>query len=310
MFALVSDKAKFCHRQEDSGDQNSIFVPEDGNEHKRRKLAREASQIHHSNHNPAENDPDFDTTVDKPDNSIAANQTNGYPGGEPEAEQQRPIADEERVTQDLLMAMTKETNGESETKKPKKKRASVAKTAKEVHQRNRSKVKVTKGPGFPETKTKEGKKTKRSKTSKSAPNKVAEKKKTAKRASSGYGTSGDGSALLMDLLHDNAIQNRMAQGDLGEAPIIGEKKSKDRMLKELIASVPTEHKRHVTNEKKDLLQASKSFGFGKVMAKEGKWLLKVIVSLTSVPDKKSDHFGCRVCVVPYITINFSEQTLW
>ena len=284
IYALVSDKAKICHRQEDSGDQNSIFVPEDGNEHKRRKLARDASQIYHSNHNPAQYDLDFDTTVDKPDNSIAANETNEYPAGEPEGEQQRPIAEEERVTQDLLMAITKETNGELEKQKPKKKRASVAKTAKEAHQKNRSKVKVTKAPGIPETKSKAAKKTKRSKTSKSAPNKVAEKKKTGKRASGGYGTSGDGSALLMDLLHDNAIRNRMAQGDLGEAPIIGEKKHKERMLKELIASVPTEHKRHVTNEKKDLLQASRNFGFGKVTAKEGKWLLKVIISLTSVPD--------------------------
>lgn len=275
----MSDLAKVCYRQEDSGDQNSIFVPEDGNEHKKRKLARDASQQFHSNLNPAEYDLNFHNTVDNPDDGIAANETSGSPGGKPEAEQRR-FADEDRVTQDLLMALTKVTNGDSEKNKAKKKRSSVAKTAKEAHQKNRSKVKITKASETPKTKTKAAKKTKMSKTSKSAPVKVAEKKKTIKRASGGYGTSGDGTALLMDLLHDNAIQNRMAQGDLGEAPVIGEKKHKERMLKELIASVPTEHNRHVTNDKKNLLQASRNFGYGKVRADGGKWLLKVIVSLT------------------------------
>lgn len=195
-------------------------------------------------------------------------------------EQQRPIVDEERVAQDLLMAMTKENDGDSGNKRPKKKRSSVAKTAKEVHKKNRSKVKAKKSSGASKTKTKAGKNAKTSKNSKPTSVKVPEKKKT-KRATGGYGTSGDGSALLMDLLHNNAMRDRIAQGDLGEAPIIRENKRKDRMLKELIASVPTEHKRHVTNDKKDLLQASRNFGYGKVVADEGKWRLKVIISLTT-----------------------------
>jgi len=178
------------------------------------------------------------------------------------------------------MAMTKETTGES-PKKPQKKRSGVAKTAKEAHQKNRNKVRPTKASGALKTKTRAGKNTKTNKTAKPTPVKVTEKKKTAKSTTSGFGSTGDGSDLLMDLLHNNAIQDRLAQGDLGVAPVIGENRDKARMLKELIASVPAEQKRHVTNDKRDLLLASKSFGYKKVTADGGKWKLKVLVSIPS-----------------------------
>ena len=273
----------------DGGNPTSLFVTEDGNEHKKRKLARDASQHYYSNHNLAEYDLDFDDTAQKPGDGDVSNEADGSLGEERAAEQvlestqQHPRAEDERATEDLLMAITKETNGDSEKKKPKKKRSGVAKTAKEAHQKNRSKVKVTKNPGTSKTKAKTGKNTKINKTSKSTPAKVSEKKKTVKRATGGYGTSGDGPALFMDLLHDNAIRNRMAQGEFGEAPIIRETKSKARMLQELIASVPTEIKRHVTSDKRDLLRASKNFGYNKVLADAGKWRLKVLPLLSAFP---------------------------
>lgn len=282
----MSDRAEVYYRQEKGGDNNSLFVPEDGNEHKKRKLARDASQQYHNNHEPAEYDLDFDNTVGKPDNGIAPNETNGSLGEEPEVEQvlerrqQSPLNEEDRATRHLLMAMTKETTGESQ-KTPKKKRSGVAKTAKEAHQKNRSKVKPTKASGALKTKTSAGRNTKINKTAKPTPVKVTEKKKTVKRATSGFGSTGDGSDLLMNLLHNNAIQDRLAQGDLGVAPVIGENSDKLRMLKELIASVPAEQKRHVTNDRRDLLQASKNFGYKKVTADGGKWKLKVLDSIPS-----------------------------
>lgn len=277
------DLAELYYRLEDDGaNENSLFVPEDGNEHKKRKLVRDASQQYYSNHNPAEYDLDPDDTIDKQGSGIGANEANGSLGEAPEVEQvlerrqQSPLNEEDRAGRHLLMAMTKETNEHSE-KKSKKKRSGIAKTAKEAHQKNRSKVKVkaTKAPGISKTKTKAGKNTKIKKTPKPKSVKLAEKKKTVKRATGGYGATAGGSDLLINLLHNNAIQDRLAQGDFGVAPVIFENKDKGRMLKELIASVPADHKRHVTNDKRDLLQASKNFGYNKVTADGGKWKLKV-----------------------------------
>ncbi|KAI9848067.1 MAG: hypothetical protein M1837_001169 [Sclerophora amabilis] len=80
--------------------------------------------------------------------------------------------------------------------------------------------------------------------------------------------------MLNGLLHDDAIQDRIAQGDLGEAPVILTKSRKDLQLKELMASVPKDMTRLVTNDKQVLLRASRSFGHGRVKAEGAKWRLK------------------------------------
>ncbi|KAI9877522.1 MAG: hypothetical protein M1830_003663 [Pleopsidium flavum] len=268
---------------DDDDNINGLFFPDGGNEHKKRKIARDASQQYYDNRDPAEYDLDFDettaTSLRRQGKRIAQNGAASINEAGRFSDEQPPV-EGERATRNLLMAMAIDTR-EDPKKKARKKRTALPKTAKEAHEKNRNKATPSKVMKTPKTNSK-AKATKGGKGSKTAPaskatkepSKPAEKKAVPKRAAGGYGTSGDSSELLMNLLHNDAIAVRVAQGDLGDAPVIGEKKSKARMLKELIASVPAEHSRHVTNDKKDLLQASKNFGYGKVKAEEGKWGLK------------------------------------
>ena len=257
---------------------DSLFVSDDGNGHKKRKLARDASQQHSNDHDPVEHSQDLGDTARVLGDTFTANEVGGSAGNETGAERnserrhQSPLDEYERDTPQLMMAITKETDGKS-GKKSKKRRAGVAKTAKEAHQRNRDKLKITKTSKTKAKARKDGGKKESQKVTKANP----AKEKPVKHATGGYGKSGDGSDLLMNLVHNSAIRDRLAQGTLGQAPVIKEKSSKDRMLKELIASVPKEHKPHITNDKKDLLNASRNFGFGKVVADEGRWRLKVKV---------------------------------
>ena len=99
-------------------------------------------------------------------------------------------------------------------------------------------------------------------------------------------------SVFLKLMTDDAVADRAGHGEVGPAPKLTERQNKTRALKELMASVPKDFKRHVTNDKKVLLKASKMFGHGntwtspglnlakdifftgKVKLVEGKWLLK------------------------------------
>ncbi|KAH0536030.1 hypothetical protein FGG08_007079 [Glutinoglossum americanum] len=163
-------------------------------------------------------------------------------------------------------------------KKPRKKAGPRRKTAKEVHLQKTKTAKVVKASKADKanksSKTtqgaKGGKVTKSTAKAPKVPKKGSKKKTT--NVANGLGDTGED--LLHSLFFTDAIAQRQAQGDFGEAPVIGEKLHKDRMLKELMASVPKEHKRLVTNDKMQVLKASKNFGYGAVKAFEGKWLLR------------------------------------
>ena len=281
------------HRYEiiDDDEENGLFISKGGNEHKRRKIARDASLQYNNSHDPAEYDLEgHDTAVGSPKEHRNKPSENDEEQ-ELTRRQQSPLDEGDRVTRNLLMALNKDTD-EGPKKKSRKKRSTVAKTAREAHEKNRNKAKPS-NRSKPQKVNSKAKPTKQAKAATMAnanvgANKAPENKAGPKRAAGGYGTSGDSSDLLMDLLYNNAIANRLAQGDLGDAPVITEKKSKARMLKELMASVPSEVSRHVASDKKDLLQASKRFGHGKVKAVEGKWILNVIIT-RGYPGKDTDR---------------------
>jgi hypothetical protein len=68
----------------------------------------------------------------------------------------------------------------------------------------------------------------------------------------------------LKLMTDDAVADKAGHGEAGPAPKFTERQNKNRALKELMASVPKDFKRHVTNDKKVLLRASKMFGHGNI----------------------------------------------
>jgi hypothetical protein len=79
--------------------------------------------------------------------------------------------------------------------------------------------------------------------------------------------------LLASLIQSDTIKERMEQDDVEEGPDIVTA-NKANQLKELLSSIPRDYDANkARNEKKALSEASKSFGHGKVKAKNGKWLL-------------------------------------
>jgi hypothetical protein len=80
--------------------------------------------------------------------------------------------------------------------------------------------------------------------------------------------------MVESLMRSDAIKERQAQGDFGEAPEIHER-SKEGQMDALMASVPQDYDTHKSKaERSDLLKASKIFGNKKVTASGGKWKLK------------------------------------
>ncbi|KFY43882.1 hypothetical protein V495_03733 [Pseudogymnoascus sp. VKM F-4514 (FW-929)] len=79
--------------------------------------------------------------------------------------------------------------------------------------------------------------------------------------------------LLTSLVYSDTVKERMEQGDVEKAPdIVASAKAKQ--LKELLSSIPLDYDAYkAKNEKKELHEASKAFGHGRVKAKNGKWLL-------------------------------------
>lgn len=79
--------------------------------------------------------------------------------------------------------------------------------------------------------------------------------------------------LLASLIQSDTIKERMEQGDVEKGPdIVTTVKAKQ--LKELISSIPLDYDTYkAKNERKELYEASKAFGHGKVKARNGKWLL-------------------------------------
>jgi SNF2 family DNA or RNA helicase len=80
--------------------------------------------------------------------------------------------------------------------------------------------------------------------------------------------------MLTSLIRSDAIEERMEQGHVEEGPDI-RTKNKANQLKELLSSIPKDYSANkARNEKKELHEASKAFGHGKVKVINGKWLLK------------------------------------
>ncbi|KAL3423956.1 SNF2 superfamily protein [Phlyctema vagabunda] len=83
--------------------------------------------------------------------------------------------------------------------------------------------------------------------------------------------------MLADLLHNDAIADRVRNGYDPEPKITAN--TKKSQLDQLIASVPKNMDlRRKGQDKQEILRASKSFGYAKVKAVDGKWLPKGMLS--------------------------------
>lgn len=111
---------------------------------------------------------------------------------------------------------------------------------------------------------------------------AVKKKSRPRKRDYGSGDAAEAADLLINLLRNNAIEDRMNQPDYGEVPIIPEQRRKDRRLEDLIASVPRGedvNKRQAGIDKKDVLRASRNFGVGKVRpGTNGRWKFKGLKS--------------------------------
>jgi hypothetical protein len=169
-------------------------------------------------------------------------QTQGRITAGPEQAQSNEGGSTEGMETSLLRAIS-----QSRVPLKQKRRAPRAKTAKEVHSRRTAKApKASKAGRAPKNSqgvpggevTKTG--AKASKTAK------ASKKAGRHKTTDWRGGLGDGGEdLLHSLFFTDAIALRQAQGDYGEAPVIEERSHKDRMLKELMASIPKDVSFHL-----------------------------------------------------------------
>jgi hypothetical protein len=91
-------------------------------------------------------------------------------------------------------------------------------------------------------------------------------------------------AMLGSLAYNDPIQERLVQDDFGLAPEIHERGSKKRQMDALMSIIPNDYDIHKSaTQRSDLLRASRSFGYGKVVASDGKWKLKGMKSSLYVP---------------------------
>ena len=192
-----------------------------------------------------------------------------------------PLADNVNSQQELYQQLS-ESLGISKQKKERKKLGPRSKNARQAHEKRREKRAVAqaakdstaaskaKSPG-----SKGATAGSRPRASKKAAKATKGAKDAPEREPSPSRVSYNDRKRVADLLCNNTITDRMNQGDFGKAPVIQETRRKDFMMAELIASVPENvNRREVGIDKKDLLQASKNFGAGKVKGISGKWLFK------------------------------------
>ena len=78
--------------------------------------------------------------------------------------------------------------------------------------------------------------------------------------------------LFSDLVNSNPIRERQAQGSDGAELALATTGSKNRILGDLLVSLPEDvNKRQMAIDKKDILRASRSFGANKVRVVNGRW---------------------------------------
>ncbi len=81
-------------------------------------------------------------------------------------------------------------------------------------------------------------------------------------------------SIFRDLLTSDVVQQRAEQGDIEEAPVM-ETRIKAQQLNNLLSTIPADHDVCMAKkERAQLLEASKSFGHGKVKARDGHWHMK------------------------------------
>lgn len=196
-----------------------------------------------------------------------------------------PLLDDEGEALRRALAGENGSNVSRTSKAKSSKRAPRARTAKEVHKRNLERnaqknrignpVKPGRGKGQG-TKSVSGQKTRTSRKTK-APSRNRPKSSKARSDATKirWQQHGNPGQALFSLLYNDTIRDRLDQGDLGPTTQLSGAKEKTQMLKELVASVPEDvNKRLITNERTDLLKASRAFGHGRMTGKDGKWLLK------------------------------------
>jgi hypothetical protein len=154
------------------------------------------------------------------------------------------------------------------------KRRKVAKNAREVEERRREKEQEKSKKGRPaQVSGRRGpvaKKVTKNQRSKKGGRKPQENKPRMKNGNRGKG-------MLSSLIHSDAIKERLAQENesFGKEPEIHERSSRKRQMDALMASIPNDYDIHKSRtQKSDIIRASKSFGFKKVVVVDGKWKLK------------------------------------
>ncbi|KAI1635065.1 P-loop containing nucleoside triphosphate hydrolase protein [Biscogniauxia mediterranea] len=81
-------------------------------------------------------------------------------------------------------------------------------------------------------------------------------------------------AMLNSLQNNNPVEARIARGHIPEAEQITAK-TKTSQFEQILNQVPENvSKRTVASDKKKLIEASRSFGYGNCVAQDGKWLIK------------------------------------
>ncbi|KAI9815365.1 MAG: hypothetical protein M1832_005504 [Thelocarpon impressellum] len=260
-------------------DSDSLFIPDGIDIHKRRKSVRE-NQSRQDAFVVDEEDQEVEDDLltkkrkrsnlpsKKDESSDAGRATSGM-------EEEGPVNFEKDLEQNLRKALSTDAPAEPPRKKTRKGgTVPRAKDAREVHARRREREinqaaikasKVTgKVTGKVKVKSNKDPKTGKANASKKggahasskarrAPSKAerggkgktptqsrAESKISAKGGRVMRRGTGDTADLLISLLSNNTIQDRIDQGDLGDAPVIKEKRVKSKMLDELMDSVPKE----------------------------------------------------------------------
>jgi len=172
--------------------------------------------------------------------------------------------------------------------KPRKPRKKVAKTAREVREREREKEREklqkqkAKKAARPKAKKAKGKAAKGKGKGKAANNGVvAQRDSHTQFAKRQNGMDEVGQMILNDLMSHDPILDRMVNPIflVDAEPEISGSNTKETQLQKLFANIPEgSNVKSAKNDQKKLKQASKSFGYAKVKAVDGKWLVKGMTS--------------------------------
>jgi len=135
-------------------------------------------------------------------------------------------------------------------------------------------------PCAPQTRVKKGSTAKGKTKTKNMPNPKPKVKLDSYSSYSGYGQSYGNDAIaqriLSDLIENDPISDRVRNPvfDTSSEPQM-EEKIKGTQLQRLFANIPEGSSENTArSDKRKLQEASKSFGFAKVKARDGKWLVK------------------------------------